>query len=71
MNRLRRWWRDRGRASWIWCPNCRHDLNGDGYSFASHGMGQDLAYYTCATCGFKSKFDLEPPAPIYLGTWSA
>jgi len=71
MNRLRKWWRDRGGTSWIYCPKCHHDLNGDGYSFAQHGMGDHLAYYRCATCGLQSKFDLDAPVPLYVGDWSA
>lgn len=59
--------RKANRTSWIWCPQCRRDLNGDDASLVSDA---DTVRYTCATCGFNSEFLLDAPVPIYLGVWS-
>lgn len=56
------------RTSWIYCPRCRRDLNGDNVSWVDNCGGMER--YTCATCGFNSEFDLDAPAPIYLGDWT-
>lgn len=57
------------RTSWIYCPHCRRDLNGDNDSFVDD-MGSQVRY-TCATCKTNSEFDLDAPVAIYLGVWSA
>lgn len=55
------------RTSWIHCPQCRRDLNGDNESFVDD-MGSEVRY-TCATCNTNSLFELDAPVPIYLGAW--
>lgn len=61
---LRRWWRDRGRTSWCYCPGCRHDLNGDDASFVQDLEG--FVLYKCASCGSTSQWDFTAPAPLLL-----
>lgn len=54
------------RTSWVYCPNCRRDLNGDNESFVEDNR---LVRYTCATCGFNSEWDFGAPVPLYYGVW--
>lgn len=59
------WKRKPKRTSWIWCPQCRHDLNGDDRSFTGYDT-DGLAQYKCAACGFRSVFLLDAPVPIWV-----
>lgn len=59
-------WRDRAprRTSWVWCPRCRRDLNGDDASFQRDDNG--VVEYVCATCGHRSKWLFDAPVPVLL-----
>lgn len=62
MKRIKKWWRDRNRTSWLYCHQCRHDLNGDNQSFL---MELDNRWhYKCAHCGAFSVFSLDYPVPV-------
>lgn len=52
------------RTSWLYCPHCRHDLNGDNDSFI--GEAAQHWFYLCAQCGVGSKFSLHFPVPVYV-----
>lgn len=50
-----KYWRaENKRDNWIYCPLCKHDLNGDNKSF----IKDDGKYwwYKCSKCGCKSKW---------------
>lgn len=46
------WKKNRNRYSWLWCPVCRHDLNGDNDSFVKESKNRMFWYYKCANCGW-------------------
>ena len=51
------------RTSWVWCPRCRHDMNGDNESFIQDVEG--IVLYRCAGCGHESTFDFAHyPVPV-------
>ncbi len=53
------------RTSWVYCPQCRHDLNGDDKSFVSDHDGR--VTYRCASCGHVSLFDFARyPVPVCI-----
>lgn len=60
---LLRWFRRPSRSCWVWCPFCRHDLNGDEASFISE-TEEGVVLYRCAGCGRESRFDFNPPVPV-------
>lgn len=64
--RLRGWFRRSKRTSWVYCPNCHRDLNGDNDSYVSDRL---YVRYTCAGCGVRSEWDFDAPVPIHLGAW--
>lgn len=51
------------RTCWVFCPQCRHDLNGDDKSFVIE-LGS-MVTYRCASCGHISRFFFDAPVPIY------
>lgn len=57
------------RTCWVWCPVCKHDLNGDDESFVSDD--ENGVHYRCASCGFRSLFDFDiAPVPVLMpGEW--
>lgn len=55
------------RTCWVYCPRCRRDLNGDNDSWVAYVNRMER--YRCASCGFRSEFDFDPPAPVFLGEW--
>lgn len=63
-------WKDikhkKDRTSWVWCPICGRDLNGDSESFVSD---EEFVTYQCATCASISIWDFDAPAPIRLTTY--
>jgi len=60
------------RTTWVYCPTCRRDLNGDDESYIdSSGDWDQFEQYLCASCGFRSEFDFDAPVPLYLGEWQA
>lgn len=56
------------RSSWVYCPNCRRDLNGDNESFVDDMGG--LVRYTCTSCKANSEWLFDAPVPIHLGIWT-
>ena len=58
------WKKQQNRYSWLWCPICSHDLNGDGDSFKGESKDHMFWNYKCANCGCNSKFGLWFPMPI-------
>jgi len=52
------------RTSWIYCPVCRHDLNGDNESFVS--MPDEVATFSCAACSHVSRWLMAAPVPLLL-----
>lgn len=52
------------RPSWVWCPSCRRDLNGDALSFQTDDG--DVAVYGCFTCGLVTEWLFSAPVPILL-----
>lgn len=58
------WWKQRKRSSWLYCPVCHHDLNGDEKSFLEEK--NDHWYYKCARCGCKSKWSLAFLLPVVV-----
>lgn len=61
---FKEWSKDRSRTSWLYCPVCKHDLNGDDKSFLRESDGH--WYYKCANCGCKSKWSLLYLAPVCI-----
>lgn len=64
-------WRDRNRKSWLYCPACHHDLNGDKESFMFerltniNGQDESFWFFTCANCGCQSQWLLDAfPMPV-------
>jgi len=53
------------RTSWAYCPECRHDLNGDDKSFQGYDEA-GLVVYECSRCTHVSRWDFDPPAPILV-----
>jgi hypothetical protein len=51
------WRANNKRYSWLYCPLCKHDLNGDNESFLKED--KDYWYYKCSNCGCKSKWLLD------------
>lgn len=58
------WKNNQDRTSWLWCPICNHDLNGDNESFKGESKDHMFWNYKCANCGCKSKFGLWFPMPV-------
>lgn len=56
------WRKDRNRTSWLYCPVCKHDLNGDDKSFLREK--DNHWFYKCANCGCKSKWGLLYLMPV-------
>lgn len=52
-------------TSWVWCPNCRHNLNGDEASFQGYN-DRGLVVYECALCAHRSSWDFDAPAPLLI-----
>lgn len=45
---------ERGRRSWLYCPLCHHDMNGDNESFIKDDG--KFWWYKCDNCGCESKW---------------
>lgn len=54
------------RSSWVYCWNCKRDLNGDNSSYVREVGPYDYVWYKCASCGHHSVFDFGAPAAILL-----
>ncbi len=53
------------RTSYVYCPRCRHDLNGDDESFVLEVDG--IVTYRCANCTHNSQFDFcHYPVPVCI-----
>jgi hypothetical protein len=58
------WLKDQKRTSWLYCPICKHDLNGDNNSFLHEK--DNHWFYKCSNCGCKSKWSLSFLTPICI-----
>lgn len=58
------WNKNKNRYSWLFCPICSHDLNGDNESFIRESKDRMYWYFKCANCGCKSKWHLYGPVPL-------
>ena len=57
--------RQEKRSCFVYCPKCRRDLNGDDKSW-THYEDPCLEFYTCASCGAKSRWNFCAPTPLLL-----
>jgi hypothetical protein len=58
------WKKEQSRYSWLFCPLCNHDLNGDDKSFVRESKNHMFWHYKCDRCGSKSKWHLYGPVPL-------
>lgn len=68
---VKKWQRNNKRYSWLYCPACKHDLNGDNESYQFQRLtnvnGQDECFwfYKCANCSCESQWLLDVfPMPV-------
>lgn len=59
-----RWNKNKNRYSWLWCPVCDYDLNGDNDSFLKESKDLMYWFYKCKRCGCKSKWHLFTMMPM-------